>query len=155
MRTGRPAPRAAFPPGAAPPRYHPAMRILGHGVDLVEIARIARTLDDHAERFLERCFTPDERAYAQQGGALIHERLAARFAAKEAAFKALGTGWAGGVAWTDVEVVRDLAGRPTLRLAGEFERIARERGAGVWHVSLSHTKTHALASVLCLSEPGA
>lgn len=128
------------------------MRIIGHGVDIVEIARVARMLDDHGERFLARIYTPDERAYILAGGALKRERLAARFAAKEAAFKALGVGWSGGVAWTDAEVVRALSGEPSLRVAGELARLASVRGVRSWLLSISHAGDYALASAMALGD---
>ncbi len=123
------------------------MGVLGHGIDLTETARIGSMLDEHAERFLERCFTPREVADAGDGPRRV-EHLAARFAAKEAALKALGTGWSRGVGWTDVEVVRTASGRPELRVTGRAAEIAAERGVTRWHVSLTHTKGHAVASVI-------
>jgi holo-[acyl-carrier protein] synthase len=121
--------------------------IVGHGVDIVSIERIAESLDRFGDRFLERCFTEDERAYAMSTKTPA-QHLAARFAAKEAAFKALGTGWRSGIAWTDVEVVRLPSGEPRLKLHGEASRVAAERGAVQWWLSLSHTKTEAVASVI-------
>ena len=121
-------------------------QIVGHGVDLVENARIARMLDDHGSRFLTRVFTASEAAYAGEGGARQVERLAGRFAVKEAVLKALGVGWRNGIAWTDMEIVRDAMGKPTLRLQGQAGRIASQQGVSSWLVSLSHTKTHAIGS---------
>jgi holo-[acyl-carrier protein] synthase len=123
------------------------MRVLGHGVDIVETARIERTLNDHADRFLERCFTERERAYAEGSKRRI-EHLAARFAAKEAVMKALGTGWAQGVAWTEIEVEREASGRPSVVLRGAAAERARAMGVREWHLSLSHTGTLAMASVI-------
>lgn len=123
------------------------MRVLGHGVDIVEIARIERTLNDHSERFLERCFTEAERAYAQQSKRRT-EHLAARFAAKEAVMKALGTGWAEGVGWTDIEVGKEAGGKPVVVLHGDALELARRKGVREWHLSLSHTETAAIASVI-------
>lgn len=125
------------------------MILVGHGIDLVEVARIARLLADHPERFRERCFTPAEQAYAKSS-ARETEHLAARFAAKEAALKALGTGLRHGIAWTDIEVVNDASGRPTLTLTGEAANTAARLGIRSWAVSLSHTDTMAIASVLAL-----
>lgn len=122
------------------------MPILGHGIDLVDTARIERMLADHPERFLERCFT--EREIEDSQGVRRTEHLAARFAAKEAALKALGTGWARGVGWTDVSIVRTPSGRPELVVAGRAAEIAAEMGIAYWHVSLTHTETHACASVI-------
>lgn len=128
------------------------MRILGHGIDLVENERIAQMLDRHADRFLERCFTPGERDYAQVNAARRIEHLAARFAAKEAALKAIGTGWRDGIAWTDIEVVRDAMGKPLLRVTGKVAQIAAEQGITSWLVSLTHTKTYASASVIACGD---
>lgn len=127
------------------------MRILGHGVDIVAVARVGRMLDEHGERFLERVFTAEERAYAAgAAGSRRAEHLAARFAAKEAAMKALGIGWTHGVAWTDIGVTREASGRPALSLTGRFADLARSRGVIEWWLSLSHTEAHALASVIAV-----
>lgn len=125
------------------------MNPVAHGIDIVEVARIARMASEHGERFTGRCFTEGERRYAQ-ASRRRDEHLAARFAAKEAAFKALGTGWRSGIAWTDIEVVSDASGAPTLRVGGGAALVARERGIAGWLVSLSHTGTHAVASVIAL-----
>ena len=124
------------------------MLVLGHGVDLAEVARIERMLQEHPDRFTERVFTEVERRYANEGGGRRAERYAARFAAKEAAFKALGTGWRSGISWTDVEVVHGADGAPTLRVHGRFAEEARARGVTRWIVSLTHTDHLAMASVL-------
>lgn len=123
------------------------MAIKGHGVDIVEIARIGEMLASHPERFVAKCFTPGEVAYCGVGPTRV-ERFAARFAAKEATLKALGTGWRDGLAWTDIEVTCEPSGRPTLLVSGEAARIAAEREITRWHVSLSHSKSHAIASVI-------
>lgn len=128
--------------------------IVGHGVDLADVARVGRSIEEQGERFLERVFTASERAYADSGGKRRMERYAARFAAKEAAFKAVGTGWRSGIAWTDAEVGALPSGAPTLTVRGELARFAVERceEAGgreaVWTISLSHTETIAMASVI-------
>ncbi|MCA9300528.1 MAG: holo-ACP synthase [Phycisphaerales bacterium] len=118
-----------------------------HGIDIVEVERIAEMRRRHGERFLERCFTPDERAYASRSRR-IDEHLAARFAAKEAALKAIGTGWRNGIAWTDVEVVREADGQPRLRWHGMARRIASSLGVTEWSLSMSHTSRYATASVI-------
>ncbi|HYE60431.1 MAG TPA: holo-ACP synthase [Phycisphaerales bacterium] len=126
-------------------------RTLAHGIDMVEVARIRAMLERHAERFLERVFTKDEAAYAAD-----HQRrpehLAARFAAKEAVLKALGTGWSNGVAWTEIEVCREPSGRPTLRLTGRAASLAQDRGISEWLISITHTEQLACASVIALGE---
>ncbi|MFI4859322.1 MAG: holo-ACP synthase [Phycisphaerales bacterium JB063] len=124
------------------------MPILGHGIDLIDTARIARLLSEHDDRFLGRVFTAGERAYCDAGGKNRLQRYAARFAAKEAVLKVLGTGWSGGIAWTDVEVRKEAGGRPSVALHGEAEAIARRLGITRWHLSLSHLPDHALASAI-------
>ena len=128
------------------------MSILGHGIDLVETARIRRLHEQHGQHFLDRVFTPAEQAYCAANPKRYFEHLAGRFAAKEAVLKVLGTGWRGGIAWTDIEVVRDASGRPGIQLTGECARIAAEMGITRWHVSLSHIETHATASAIGGSE---
>lgn len=123
------------------------MRIVGHGIDMVETARIARMLEEHGEVFLARCFTAGERLYAGDKQRRL-EHLAGRFAAKEAILKALGTGWSGGIAWTDAEVVREPSGKPAVVLHGRCAEIAREQGIDQWWVSISHISTHAIASAI-------
>ena len=127
------------------------MPIIGTGVDIVETARIADLLGNHPERFLERCFTKGEQEDSKSNKR-SHEHLAARFAAKEAALKALGTGWARGIGWTDIEVVKEPSGKPYLNITGRALEIANEMGISVWHLSLSHISTHAIASVIAESE---
>jgi holo-[acyl-carrier protein] synthase len=127
------------------------MRIAGHGIDLVEVDRIARMIADHGEHFLSRCFTAAEREHGA-GSKREAEHLAARFAAKEAALKALGTGLTHGISWTDIEVIRHPSGQPTIRLRGEAAAIAARLGIGQWHLSLSHTATHAIASVIAVAD---
>ncbi len=124
---------------------------IAHGIDLVEVSRIAEIRARHADRFLTRVFTAQERAYALESRN-ADERLAARFAAKEAVMKALATGLAGGINWTDVEVTRDNAGPPSIALHNRAADIARDRGIHTWLISLTHTKTLAMASVIGLSQ---
>lgn len=131
-----------------PGRYDWAVKIIAHGIDAIEIERIRRMLADHGPRFTERCFTDAERAYADSGGALSAERYAARFAAKEAVMKALGAGWSDGIGWRDFSVTRDPAGKPALVLEGRGAEIARELHIVRWEISLTHTKTLAIASVI-------
>ncbi|RNC81539.1 MAG: holo-[acyl-carrier-protein] synthase [Phycisphaera sp.] len=124
-------------------------RVIAHGVDLVEIARIEKSIADHGERFIERCFTKAEADYASSARAPRDiERFAARFAAKEAVLKALGTGWADGIAWTDVEVRKTPSGQPAIEISGKAKSIAEGLGISEFHLSLSHTDLHAIASVI-------
>jgi holo-[acyl-carrier protein] synthase len=121
--------------------------IAGVGTDLVEVLRIRQSVERFGDRFLNRIYTEVERNYCLSK-ANQFERLAARFAAKEAGMKALGTGWNCGVSWQDFQVVNALSGRPTLRLAGTAAKIADK--AGVRHISLSmtHTATEGFAIVI-------
>jgi holo-[acyl-carrier protein] synthase len=122
--------------------------MLTTGVDLIEIARIQRAVENHGERFLARVFTPNEVLYCR---GRVPE-LAARFAAKEAVSKALGVGMRvlarDGIHWKDVEVVGDHRGKPTVRLFGRAAERAEELGLTEWAVSLTHTKEHAMAFVV-------
>jgi holo-[acyl-carrier protein] synthase len=123
------------------------MRIIGHGIDIVETARIAEMVEDHGDHFLRRCFTETELGYATDKKRMI-EHLAGRFAAKEAVLKVLGTGWSGGIAWTDVEIARKKTGQPEVVLHGRCAEVAVELGIDKWWVSISHISTHATASVI-------
>jgi len=128
------------------------MPIVGHGIDIVETARIRRSVQEHGERFLDRVFTPLEQKYCSRNRKRYYEHLAGRFAAKEAVLKVLGTGWRGGIAWTDIEILPEPSGQPRVRLSGECLRIATEMGIVRWHVSISHIETHATASAIGLRE---
>ena len=121
--------------------------IIGLGVDIAEVGRIKAAIARHGETFLRRLYTPAEREYCERFKNK-YERFAGRFAAKEAAMKALGTGWSRGVRWVDVEVVRQRGGRPTVKLHGEASKIAD--GLGVKNISLSitHTADQAFAQVI-------
>src|SRR5688500_11359705 len=104
------------------------MPILGHGIDIVETARIRQLVDEHAQRFLDRCFTPREQEYCSRNPKRYIEHLAGRFAAKEAILKVIGTGWRGGIAWTDMEILPEPSGQPKVQLTGETQRIAEQAG---------------------------
>ncbi len=121
--------------------------ILGTGIDLAEVPRIRATVERFGERFLERVYTPLERAYVERK-ANKFERYAARFAAKEAGMKALGTGWRLGVTWHDFEVVNLPGGRPTLRLHGTAKEIAEKQGVAAVQLSLTHTAQNGMAFVI-------
>jgi len=127
------------------------MRIIGHGIDLVDTERVARMLADHGDQFLERCFSQGERAYIEANRRKI-EHVAGRFAAKEAILKALGTGWRGGITWPDAEVVKLPSGQPTVALHGECARIAADMGITQWTLSITHIRTHAMASAIAMGE---
>jgi holo-[acyl-carrier protein] synthase len=121
--------------------------IVGIGIDVVEIARVRRLLDRWGDRFLQRVFTDDEVAYARRRHDPA-EHLAARFAAKEATLKALGTGLSMGVRWREMEVRRVRGQRPTLSLSGRTAELGTARGVERLHVSLTHDAGLALAQVL-------
>ena len=122
-------------------------KILGMGTDLAEVDRIEHSIARYGDRFLQRIYTAGEIAYVT-GKANRFERYAARFAAKEAGMKALGTGWSGGIRWQDLEVANLPSGRPTLRLHGQAAEHAVGLGVRHIHLSLSHTATMAIAFVI-------
>lgn len=121
--------------------------ILGIGTDLAEVNRIRRSIEQYGNRFLHRIYTDQEQAYASSK-ANSAERFAARFAAKEAGMKAIGTGWRRGVTWKDFEVINEPSGRPTLRLSGVALEIAEALGTRRISVSLTHTAQTAFAVVI-------
>jgi holo-[acyl-carrier protein] synthase len=121
--------------------------IVGTGVDITEVARIKAAIDRFGDRFLKRVFTPAEVRYCMSK-ANAGERLAARFAAKEAAMKAIGTGLRHGVTWQDVEVVRQPGQRPQIRFSGRAAEFAGRLGCKQTHLSLSHTAEQAIAHVI-------
>jgi holo-[acyl-carrier protein] synthase len=123
--------------------------ILGTGLDLAEVDRIRQAIERYGRRFLERVFTPAEIAYVERK-ANRFQRYAARFAAKEAGMKAIGTGWRAGVRWQDFEVANLPSGKPTLKLHGQAGRVAQ--GLGVKSISLSLTHTASVGMALVILE---
>jgi len=121
--------------------------ILGTGVDLAEVRRIREAVERYGDRFIHRIYTPGEIAYVERK-ANKFERYAGRFAAKEAGMKAIGTGWKRGVRWQDFEVANLPSGRPTLRLHGEAERIAKAMGVTAISLSITHTSELGMAHVI-------
>ena len=121
--------------------------IVGTGIDIVEVPRVAAAIERFGRRFVERVFTRAEIDYCESKANRV-ERFAARFAAKEAAMKALGTGWRHGVTWRDVEVRREPGGRPTLAFSGKAAEFASQLGMVRVSVSLSHTASEAIAQVI-------
>lgn len=121
--------------------------VLGLGSDLAEVSRVERTISQFGERFLSRIYSVREREYALSK-ANSAERFAARFAAKEAGMKAIGTGWSQGVTWHDFEVVNAPSGRPSLRLTGKAQQIADRMGVKQISLSLTHTASLAFAVVI-------
>lgn len=125
--------------------------IVGSGIDLVEIDRIQHTVDRFAARFLDRVYTPGEQAYCLRKRNAA-ESFAARFAAKEAGAKALGTGISQGVNWLEIEVIREPGGRPALRFHGRAAERAARMGVSHAALSLTHSRDLALASVVLESD---
>lgn len=121
--------------------------ILGTGIDIAEVPRIAAAIESFGERFLRRIYTEGEIRYCDSKTNRV-ERYAARFAAKEAGMKALGTGWSRGVRWRDIEVQRQPGGRPTLVFHGRAGEIATQLGVARAALSLSHTRDQAIAHVI-------
>jgi holo-[acyl-carrier protein] synthase len=121
--------------------------IVGTGVDLCEVGRMQAAIERHGQRILNRVFTEREVAYSERK-ANRFERYAARFAAKEAGMKALGTGWRGGLGWRDLEVANLPSGRPTLTLHGRAAEIAQKLGVRNISLSLTHTADQAMALVI-------
>jgi holo-[acyl-carrier protein] synthase len=113
--------------------------ILGTGIDLAEVPRIQASIEKYGTKFLDRIYTDHEKAYVERK-ANKFERYAARFAAKEAGMKALGTGWRRGVTWHDFEVINLPSGRPTLRLHGVAKQFAEKMGVTAIQLSLTHTR---------------
>ena len=121
--------------------------IISIGIDIIEVARVREVLL-RTPRFIERVYTSSERAYCESRGAVSAQHYAARFAAKEATLKALGTGWSGGVAWQDIEINALSGGAPLLIFRGRVRELYEQSGATAAHLSMSHTSEHAIAGVI-------
>jgi holo-[acyl-carrier protein] synthase len=121
--------------------------IVGLGIDIAEVDRIRDAIERHGQRFIQRIYTTAEIAYVERK-ANRYERYAARFAAKEAAMKAIGTGWKRGVRWQDFEVTNLRSGRPTLQFHGVAAQIANELGVRNIALSLTHTARDGMAMVI-------
>jgi holo-[acyl-carrier protein] synthase len=126
---------------------------IAHGIDLVDFERIEQMLQRHGDRFLDRVFTARERADAEAVKNRT-EKLAGRFAAKEAVMKLVGTGWRDGVAWTDIETVNNALGQPIVSLSGKVKELAETMGIGPITLSITHTGNFAMASAVALLIPG-
>ncbi len=127
------------------------MSIVSHGIDLVDFPRIESMIERHGARFLNRVFTQREQSDAEAAYNRI-EKLAGRFAAKEAVMKLLGTGWRGKIAWTDIEIVNSAMGQPVVEISGEVRRIAEASGIGRITMSITHTANFAIASAVALTD---
>ena len=121
--------------------------IVAIGIDIIEVARIREVLL-LTPRFRDRVFTAAEREYCDSRGAVAAQHYAARFAAKEAALKALQTGWRGGIGWHDIEITSLESGAPVLTFNGDVKRLMESSGATAAHLSMSHTSEHAIAQVV-------
>ncbi len=127
------------------------MEIIAHGIDLVDCPRIEDMINRHGRRFVDRVFTAAEQAYADANKDSV-EKLAGRFAAKEAILKLMGTGWRGKIAWTDIEVVNNAAGQPEVTLGGEVKKIGDKLGIKHISVSITHTANFAIASAVAVAQ---
>ena len=127
------------------------MKIVAHGIDLVDCPRIKQMIKRHGERFLKRVFTATEQAYAGANKNRI-DKFAGRFAAKEAILKLMGTGWRGKIAWTDIEIANNPSGQPEVTLSGEVKKLAERLGIKHISVSITHTANFAIASAVALAE---
>ena len=127
------------------------MSIVSHGIDLVDFPRIESMIERHGARFLNRVFTEREQSDAEAAYNRI-EKLAGRFAGKEAVMKLLGTGWRGKIAWTDIEIVNSSMGQPVVEISGEVRRIAEASGIGRITMSITHTANFAIASAVALAD---
>lgn len=125
------------------------MNVVGIGTDIVECLRIAQMIERHGELFITRVFTPHEIEYCSSRKAAT-QHYSGRWAAKEAILKALGTGWARGISWRDIEVRNELGGKPTVALGGGAREVCERKGIGQVLVSISHSRTHATAFALAL-----
>ena len=127
-------------------------KIIGIGIDIIEVTRIASSCQKRVDRFEQRIYTQKERNYSGKPP-LRYQRLAARFAAKEATFKALGTGLINGMQWTDIEVLPDELGKPIITLLNETKRYAETIGVSDQMITLSHTNDYAVANVILFGYP--
>lgn len=125
------------------------MNIVGHGIDLVEIVEMRRWIDDPRDPLIPRCFAQEELDEVGDGPDRV-ERLAGRFAAKEAVLKALGTGFGAGVAFSDVIIHRAAGAPPQVRLTGGAAKVAVDLGIVEWRLSISHAGAMAMASAIAI-----
>ena len=126
-------------------------RVIGLGTDIIECARIGEMIHKHGELFLNRVFTQQEIAYCSSRKTSNHH-YAGRWAAKEAALKALGTGWAKGIQWTDIAVSHQLGGKPIITIDGVAAEIAKEQGIAEIMLSISHCRHYAVAYCIAVGD---
>lgn len=127
-----------------------AGRVMGHGIDVVDLAEFSKMMQAPALAHLDRIFTPEELAAAGTGQGQL-QKLASRFAIKEAVLKSLGVGWGDGIAFTDVVVTSMPSGSPMVVLRRELAKLQRDRGISSWMVTASHTSAVAVASAVALT----
>ncbi len=127
------------------------MEVISHGIDLVECDRLDGMVKRHGERIMSRLFTKLEVEYSKRHKCRI-ERLAGRFAVKEAVMKILGTGWRNGISWRDIETVNDANGKPEVRLSGQTASLAKDMGIEKICVSITHAGGLAVASAIALGK---
>ena len=127
------------------------MNVIGIGTDIVAVSRIGKMIETHDQLFLQRVYTPTEIEYCS-GRKAATQHYAGRWAAKEAGLKALGTGWAKGIQWTDLEVVNRMGGQPDFRIHGSARRIADDLGIREMKISISHCRDYAVAYVIAVGE---
>jgi holo-[acyl-carrier protein] synthase len=125
--------------------------IIAHGIDLVDFSRIEQMSKRHGKHFINKVFTKSEQRYAEKNRNKM-EKLAGRFAAKEAVLKLLGTGWRGKIAWTDIEVKNNPAGQPMVTLSGEVKKIAANMKIKQISISITHTANFAIASAIAITK---
>ncbi len=122
--------------------------IFGIGIDIIEVARIEKQIEAESNSFVKKIFTENEIRYCETKIKNKAQNYAARFAAKEAFFKALGTGWRDGLSWKDIEIENDELGKPNILLSGKSKKNIQENSISKIHVSLSHIKEIAVAVVI-------
>ncbi len=127
------------------------MNVFGIGTDIVECNRIQTMIDKHDTLFIDRVYTPKEIEYCSNRKASA-QHFAGRWAAKEAILKALGTGWAKGVSWTDIEIRNEMGGQPRVRLGGGARELCEQKGITEILISISHCRDYATAYATALSE---
>jgi len=127
------------------------MNVIGIGTDITKCSRVEKMIQKHEDVFLNRVFSPNEISYCNGRKAFV-QHFTGRFAAKEAILKALGTGWAKGISWTEIEVVNESGGKPIVNLSGEAKRIAGAMGIGQVLVSISHCDEYATAFATAIAE---
>lgn len=127
------------------------MTVIGIGTDITEVLRIAQMIERHGDLFINRVYTAHEIDYCQSRKAST-QHFAGRWAAKEAVLKALGTGWAKGISWRDIEIHNERSGKPIVKFRGAVREIVEQLGISEMLISISHCRSHATAYALALSD---